>query len=248
MSASAKPESGLRTIGKGSFASVSVLTGRPVAFKHVHTPASNHELQNEFKALRVLHNKLGNDNFFAIPRPLAFYDPDEPDRFLSTEAFVPWRNRRRPVDLHVAECDMKLLNFDTAAYAMDYVPPLPLTTARSIRELFYPPNTLQAPDPSLCRLYFGKVIQEAKQPKHFFNSANFPLDVARYRALLESAQGGDCEYPSMEEIAYGMGEMLGQLHWRAGYDGRDVEFVMGGASFSGVAMFIIDFNQVSHNL
>jgi len=41
-----------------------------------------------------------------------------------------------------------------------------------------------------------------------------------------------------------MGEMLGRLHWRAGYDGRDVEFVMGGASFSGVAMYIIDFNQM----
>ena len=25
-----------------------------------------------------------------------------------------------------------------------------------------------------------------------------------------------------------MGETLGHLHWRAGYDGRDVEFIMGG--------------------
>jgi hypothetical protein len=33
-----------------------------------------------------------------------------------------------------------------------------------------------------------------------------------------------------------MGEMLSRLHSRVGYDGRDVEFVMGGASFSGVAM------------
>ena len=29
-----------------------------------------------------------------------------------------------------------------------------------------------------------------------------------------------------------MGEILGCLHWRAGNDGRDVEFVRGGASFS----------------
>ncbi|KIL60785.1 hypothetical protein M378DRAFT_907321 [Amanita muscaria Koide BX008] len=41
-----------------------------------------------------------------------------------------------------------------------------------------------------------------------------------------------------------MGELLGRLHWRAGYDGRDVEFVMGGVSFSGVAMYIIGFNQM----
>ena len=52
------------------------------------------------------------------------------------------------------------------------------------------------------------------------------------------------DHPTVDDIAYGMGEMLGRLHWCGGYDGRDVEFVMGGASFSGVAMQVIDFNQV----
>lgn len=52
------------------------------------------------------------------------------------------------------------------------------------------------------------------------------------------------DYPTVEDIVYGMGEMLGYLHWHVGYDGRDVEFIMGGASFSGIAMNIIDFNQV----
>jgi hypothetical protein len=45
-----------------------------------------------------------------------------------------------------------------------------------------------------------------------------------------------------------MGEILGRFHWHAGYDGRDIEFVMGGASFSGVALFVIDFNQVRYSL
>ena len=49
----------------------------------------------------------------------------------------------------------------------------------------------------------------------------------------------------MDEIAEGMGEMLGHLHWRGGYDGRDIEFIMGGRGFSGVAMYVIDFNQVT---
>lgn len=63
--------------------------------------------------------------------------------------------------------------------------------------------------------------------------------------LLEVAvEEGHCLYPSVEDIAYGMGETLGHLHWRAGYDGRNIEFIMGGASFSGVALYIIDFNQV----
>ena len=100
-------------------------------------------------------------------------------------------------------------------------------------------------DPTLCRLYFGKVIKElgpGGRPNRFFNSANFPLDVSRYRKLLEVAGEGNSVYPSVEDIAYGMGEMLGRLHSRVGYDGYDVEFVMGGASFIGVAMYIIDFN------
>ena len=47
----------------------------------------------------------------------------------------------------------------------------------------------------------------------------------------------------MLKIMYGMGEMLGRLHWLGGYDGRDIEFV-DGFSFSGVSMNLIDFNQV----
>lgn len=53
------------------------------------------------------------------------------------------------------------------------------------------------------------------------------------------------DYPTVDDIAHGMGEMLGRLHWHAGYDGHDIEFIMGGASFSGIAMNVIDFNQVS---
>ena len=99
--------------------------------------------------------------------------------------------------------------------------------------------------PSLCLLYFGKVTEMASlagRPSRFFNSANFPLDVSRYRQMQEAAHVDD--YPTVDDVAYGMREMLGRLHWRGGHDGRDVEFIMGGASFGGVARHIIDFNQV----
>ena len=128
---------------------------------------------------------------------------------------------------------------------MDQILPLPLSTALIIRKLFYPPGQDRALVPSLCRLYFGKVIETASpggRAGRFFNSANFPLDVSRYSRVLEAGHVND--YPTVDDIVYGMGEMLGRLHWRGGYDGRDVKFVMGGASFSGVAMNIIDFNQV----
>jgi hypothetical protein len=234
----------LVTIGRGSFASVSILTGRPVAFKHIILRESAVELKAEFEAICSLYDVCDSDSFFGIPRPLAFYDPHQLNSFLSVRGSPPSESRRRSL---VNEGDFRLLELDTAAYAMDQVLPIPLLTAKIIRTLFYPPNTPNASDPMLCRLYFGKVIQEAgpaRRPNRFFNSANFPLDVSRYRKMLDVAVDGDCEYPSVEDIVYGMGEMLGRLHWHAGYDGRDVEFVMGGASFSGVSMYIIDFNQV----
>ena len=43
-----------------------------------------------------------------------------------------------------------------------------------------------------------------------------------------------------------MGETLGRLYWLGGDDGRDIEFVMGGATFSVIAMNFIDFNQVCY--
>ena len=241
------PEWRLVPIGRGSFASVSILSGRPVAFKHVIVRERSGELKTEFEVLRSLYDFCDSDSFFGVPRPLAFYDPHKSTSFLSAGCSPPSESRRRPPRSLVSEDDFKLLELDTAAYAMDQVLPLPLSTAKTIRTLFYPQNMSKALDTTLCRLYFGKVIKELGPdgcPNRFFNSANFPLDVSRYRKLLEVTVEGNCVYPSVEDIAYGMGEMLGCLHWRVGYDGRDVEFVMGGASFSGVAMYIIDFNQV----
>jgi hypothetical protein len=60
--------------------------------------------------------------------------------------------------------------------------------------------------------------------------------------LLDAAKGN--EYPSLDKIAIGMEKMLGCLHWHSGLNGHDIEFIMGGASFSGVMMNVIDFNQV----
>lgn len=54
--------------------------------------------------------------------------------------------------------------------------------------------------------------------------------------LVETGNAED--YHKIEEIAYGMGEMLGRVHWFGGYDGRDIEFAV---SCSGAPMNLIDF-------
>lgn len=185
---------------------------------------------------------------FRVPRPFAYYDPVCGNFVSSTHSMPPrpgpsaGRRPSRPIVNHL---DFKLIGLDGAAYAMDCVTPLPLSVSRVIRELFYPPLQASASDPSLCRLYFGKIIEDAGfegRPKKFFNSSNFPLDRARYKLLKDKA--ADFDLVSMEDIAVGMGEMLGRVDFLAGFDGRDVEFVLGGETFSGVSLYVIDFNQL----
>ncbi|KIY52170.1 hypothetical protein FISHEDRAFT_35658 [Fistulina hepatica ATCC 64428] len=123
------------------------------------------------------------------------------------------------------------------------VPAVPLTFGKAVQELFFPPN-VQSKGPNLCRLYFGKTfveqLSESSRPR-FFNSSNFPLDAARYTQLRRRFPR---ELDSIENVAHGMGEMLGRLHGRAGVDGRDVEFVLGGDGMFGCSYWVIDFNQV----
>ena len=93
---------------------------------------------------------------------------------------------------------------------------LPLPTLLKIPISMYSPGAGDASIPSLCRLYFGKALDGLHS--RFSNSAN------RGIASCSTATKGD-DYPSSDEIAIGMGQMVGRLHWRSKYDGRDIEFV-----------------------
>jgi hypothetical protein len=67
-------------------------------------------------------------------------DSERAHNFLSAGGSPSSKSRRQPL---VSESgDFKLLELDNAAYAMDQVLPLPLSTAKTIRTLFYPPNVV----------------------------------------------------------------------------------------------------------
>ena len=84
------PEWRLVPIGRGSFATVSILSGRSVAFKRVIVRERSVELKpSSIEALRTLYDFCGADSFFGIPRPLAFYDPHKPTSFLSMGGSPP---------------------------------------------------------------------------------------------------------------------------------------------------------------
>ncbi|EIM82773.1 uncharacterized protein STEHIDRAFT_64298, partial [Stereum hirsutum FP-91666 SS1] len=92
--------------------------------------------------------------------------------------------------------------------------------------------------PRMCRLYLGKILRPSQS---IGSMINFPIDIARYTTLLRVFEGG--ELIGLDQVAGGMGEMLGRIHWVAGYDGRDIEFVMAGSGL-GVRYYVIDFNQM----
>ena len=175
-SADINPEWKLVAIGRGSFATVSVLLGRPVAFKHVIVSSHAPQLKAEFEAICSVYDFCNTDSLFAIPRPFAHYDPGVGSASFVYHASSLSTGRSRAPRPMVSEPDFKALNLETAAYAMDQVLPIPLSAAQTIRRLFYPPGQEAARVPSLCRLYFGKVIQPtaiAGRPNRFSTPQNF---------------------------------------------------------------------------
>lgn len=133
----------------------------------------------------------------------------------------------------------RLVLLSRATYAMERVLSLPPNLTRILRNAYFPQAYI-SPGPKICRLYLGKSYPST--PGRFFNSENFPLDVARYTHLRDSS---DVEFPELSEVAEGIGEMLGRFHFIGGYNARDVEFVLGGNVYTGFSFYLIDFNQVS---
>ena len=228
-------------IGAGSFATIFVLRGQLFAFKVVQHTGRVQELQEEFDTLQRLHSTCNSESLFAIPRPIAYNDPIA-ETLLTTPAPTPATSRRRVLTTGINAGFFAPLKTDHAAYVMERVHVLPTTLGEIVRQCFYHKRHREsdAAAPYLCRLYFGRTLPPTGGL--FINPINFPLDVSRYEILLSRTAGGTLL--SVMDVADGLGEMLSRIHWIAGYDGRDIEFVMGGDGYGSVRYYVIDFNQV----
>lgn len=235
-----EPQLSLQRLGAGSFATVYVVSGTRAAYKQTHGANEGGMLLNEYFALDKIYNMCNHDSFFSIPRALGFYDPSSNRSITHTASST--RRRRHPRPMIQPD---SFTSFSSPVYAMDRIFHLPKAFAKNIAREFYPEqHQQQQPGPRLCRLYLGKVIG----PSRFFNSENFPLDPVRYRRLQQLQELSTRGLSILEEVAYGMGEMLGRIHWRGGYDARDIEFVFGGDGYDGCSYNVIDFNQVGYHL
>ena len=221
-------------IGAGSFASIYLRLGTRIVYKIVHDTAHASILIAEYETLLVIYDTCNDDSFFQLPRPYAFYNPLTKVFFSNGKsASGHSRSSTRSVDMSP---EAFTLLPRIPSYAMERVFKLPVQVGLECRRMFYPEaQKATAALPVLCRLYFGKKLSQSR----FINPKNFLLDQDRYKFLAE-AFGFD----PPEEVAKGMGEILARLHWRAGYDGRDIEMVLGGDGSSGITFYTIDFNQM----
>ena len=214
-------------LGAGSFATVYACTAwASVAVKQVADPAREPELKREHAALAALvavwppapAGSSGRPEF-QVPRCLEWY--------ASFAAFAAANDVRHDA----ASANLGL----GGVYLMERVWTVPPPLAKLIRQHCFPAAFIDDVQPFLGRIYFGRRREPATG--RFFNPLNFALTPACLAAL-----GLPCE-----SVAASMGTALARVHFVAGFDGRDVEFVLGGAAHHAnvePAFFVIDFNQM----
>ena len=215
--------SSFKRLGSGSFATVFVSEGRGgVVLKQIQDPTTFHLLEKEHIDLEILNQSCNtpSDLFFQLPRAYGYYY----DYFsFAKELDVP------------STVDMGLPPH--ALYVMQRVWPVSMGIAIRIRDMFFPERMRDQPvSPFLARLYLGKAA--LRPDNRFFNSENFPLDAERITQL--GLPAGD--------IAAGMGQLLARINFRAGRDGRDIEFVLCGHPENPMSKLpwysCMDFNQM----
>lgn len=226
-------------IGSGSFATVFTAAGSSFAVKICHSAEDTQvdDLLKEFECLKDIFQHC-QPAYFKAPRPLAYFNPTAADFKFCEEPPSVINSIRIPairpsVDL------FDIYGIETAGYAMQRVHPVPLAASRFIKKAFLPEGYQNDASVHLCRLYFGKILK----PSRFVNLTNFQLDRDRYLKLQQALS--QAYLPDPEELCFEMGYTLGVIHWDCRYDGRDIEFVLGGDGVSGLRFHVLDFNQVA---
>ncbi|KAH8750479.1 hypothetical protein BGZ57DRAFT_775359 [Hyaloscypha finlandica] len=210
-----------RVIGEGSCGIVFAQEGRSIVFKVAkHDPAqlhNDHRMHLRVSAAFDAHPVPG----ITIPQVRQFVEETETE-FFPTKSKLVLRARS-------ARCTIP-----TTVIVSDHILPLPERIRETLIEKYCDERVKDEARSNphnkdcLARVYLGKpdttTSNEHRDPANsrprFFTLRNFPMYYAR---LLDMRF--DCD-----KIAQCMGRALAVLHWEAGVDGRDVEFVLGSSS------------------
>ncbi|KAH0438206.1 hypothetical protein CcaCcLH18_03473 [Colletotrichum camelliae] len=192
-------------IGEGFCATIYALS--PSSIAKVAKPNKQNELWNDFGAHLSIYE--------AIAATLTTTLVPEPAYYLHAQDVTSWRAAqpkkipsREPNDVLCAE----------------RIPPLPRIIRKSLVDVFCPKEqTAKAVenkknDACLVRLYLGLRRPRSVHTQGAFSLRNFELTLDKMELL-----GLD----AMQFVA-SIAEALAVVHWKAGSDGRDVEFVLGG--------------------
>lgn len=196
-----------RVIGRGACGTIFEHTGLGNALK-VATESSSKSLWNDFHVHVGVAKAFGSLNL-AIQVPVCkyFVHATDSEWWESNVQKFPERFRTHN---HLL-CTERIL-------------PLPEVIRHGLTELYCPPDRVRqakqdgANKDCLVRLYLGK-RRASEAPSRFFTLRNMILHIDQM------------EYLGLKTKLYAelMADALAAIHWKAHYDGRDIEFVLGSA-------------------
>ncbi|RVX72675.1 hypothetical protein B0A52_04073 [Exophiala mesophila] len=206
----------LRDIGRGSCGSVFEIPGTPYAIKK---GASTAAMWNDFTlGSRAYNSHLFSHGLFErtfggrrvprVPMPQSFNGPAADEFWTANIELFPDGDQTR-----------------AAAFSLDRILPVPQLTRRALVRQFFEDDertqhdVLNNPDNKDClvRVYLGKNRPNARPYDSTDTLRNFPLHLDEAKMLELDVDA------FAEEIAMG----LATLHWKAGIDAQDTEFVIG---------------------
>lgn len=216
-------------IGAGGFGAVYTLhSNDSIAFKVVKNDKEEHQqfLEAEFTMMCSTYaHRSKRPQSFSIPAPMAYRNRGS-------------ASHTQPTHLAAIEGAFTELASSNAVYAMQRIPSLPKSLSQALLEKYAPLHLDK--QIVLSRLYMGR--ETPINRSRFFNSRNFPIDRPCYDALRNTSTGH--VLPTSAALAFDMGCMLATIH-SAGFDARDVEFVLaGGSQPDSCGLHALDFNQM----
>lgn len=219
----------LRDIGRGSCGSVFEVPGTPHAIKKGANTAAiwndfnltNHAYNSYLTSLGLFEYAFHDHRVPRVPMARYFNGPNSDDFWTANMTRFPEADRTRAATFHV-----------------DRILPVPEPTRQALVRQFFDEDrgtqraVLANPENKDClvRVYFGR-----NNPNmHPYNSTdtlrNFPLYLDQAKMIGIDVDG------YAEEMAIG----LAILHWKAGIDAQDTEFVIGSSTTKAFATVYLD--------
>ena len=246
----------LVAISHGGFGFVRTYAHSRVAYKTTFdssVEARDHLVQ-EFKFYAELDTsfdiiRADRPVIFASPKPLSVWDP------ISSSCFSISRS---DMVCHVSSASEShrwmWRKFTNPTMSVELIPALHPFIGERYRSLFFGKHLQSDTSPiHLLRLYLGRQLDPTTQELKSGVQSDLPLDIDRYTRLSESLSPG-IVFPTLQDIATGMGQVLATLHWSMGIDGSDIELVIGGDSLGAekgdtdhrpdrVEPYVLDYNK-----